>query len=144
MENFTSTEKRLGNKSSRVTSADIGVAHGRGLQHLLAHFKLCRCELEGFFNVPVSSRILESALMLHLLRRTGRDPAWQFQLQDYLCLNLHGADPVSAIAAKTVLKLQSGVKTSAAVAAVALILQPPITRALRRAGQTAAACPILR
>jgi squalene-hopene/tetraprenyl-beta-curcumene cyclase len=119
LENFAATEKWLGNSGSRVASADIGMAYGRGLRHLLAHFKPCRSKLEGFFNVPVSSRILESALMLHLLRRTGGDPAWQRQLQDYLRAKLHGADPVSAIAAKAVLKLPSGVEPSAAVAAVA-------------------------
>jgi hypothetical protein len=64
-ENFTSTEKWWGNTGFRVASADIGVAHGRGLRHLLSHFKVCRYKVEGFFNVPVSSRILESALMLH-------------------------------------------------------------------------------
>jgi squalene-hopene/tetraprenyl-beta-curcumene cyclase len=117
--NFTLTEKWLGNPGSRVASADIGVAFGRGLGHLLEHFKLCRYKLEGFFNVPVGSRILESALMLHLLRRTGGDLAWQRQLQDYLCVKLHEADPVSAMAAKAVLKLPSGIEPSAAVAAIA-------------------------
>jgi len=117
-ENFTSTKKWLVNTSSRVAS-DIGSAHYRGLQHLLAHFRICRYGLEGAFNSPVRSRILESALMLHLLRRTRRDPAWQRQLQDYLCAKLHEADAISAIAAKTVLKLPSGVEALAAVAAVA-------------------------
>lgn len=117
-ENSTSTKKWLVNTSSRVAS-DIGSAHDRGLQHLLAHFRICRYELEGAFNSPVRSRILESALMLHLLRRTRRDPVWQRQLQDYLCLKLHEADPISMIAAKTVLKLPSGVEALAAVATVA-------------------------
>jgi squalene-hopene/tetraprenyl-beta-curcumene cyclase len=118
-QNFTSTETWLGNAGFRVASTDIGVAHGRGLRHLLAHFKIFRYKVEGFFNGPVSSRILESALMLHLLRRTGEDPVWQRQLQDYLCVKLHGADPVSAIAAKAVLKLPLGVEPCAAVSAIA-------------------------
>ena len=92
-ENFTLTKKWLVNTSSRVAS-DIGSAHYRGLQHLLAHFRICRYGLEGAFNSPVRSRILESALMLHLLRRTRRDPAWQRQLQDYLCAKLHEADAI--------------------------------------------------
>jgi squalene-hopene/tetraprenyl-beta-curcumene cyclase len=118
-ENFTSTKKWLVNTDSRVASTDIGLAYDRGLQHLLAHFRLCRYKLEGAVNSPVSSRILESALMLHLLRRTRRDPVWQRQLQDYLCVKLHEADPISAIAAKTILKLPFEIEPSAAVAAVA-------------------------
>ncbi len=64
-EHFTSTETWLGTKSSGATFADISLAQGRSLHHLLTRFTLCRHKLEGFFNVPVSSRILESALMLH-------------------------------------------------------------------------------
>jgi len=69
------------------------------------HFKVSRQSDAGFFHSPVSSRVLESALMLHLLRRNEREVEWQRQLERYLIMNMENTDAIGSIAAKAVMKL---------------------------------------
>jgi squalene-hopene/tetraprenyl-beta-curcumene cyclase len=113
--NFVFSENRFPNPGSVATAGDINLAQRGGLRHLLAHFKSSELQTEGCFEAPVSSRVLESALTLHLLRRTGREPVWQHRLERYLCARVEGADVLSSLAARAVLNLPSGLDAPVAV-----------------------------
>ncbi|HET9285247.1 MAG TPA: prenyltransferase/squalene oxidase repeat-containing protein [Candidatus Angelobacter sp.] len=91
--------------SVSAQSERIIFAQGLGVRHLIEHFKVSQRGDEGFFNSPVSSRVLESALMLHLLRRIETETEWQHQLECYLRVNMDRADAIGSIAAKAVMNL---------------------------------------
>lgn len=57
----------------------------------------------AYFRSQVRSRLLETALTLHLLRREGREPEWQARLRDHLLRHREDADAfVGLLAAQAV------------------------------------------
>ncbi len=61
-----------------------------------------------FFRSKVRSRILETALMLHLLRREGLEPEWQSRLRAYLMAHCADANALESVLANQVLGREPG------------------------------------
>lgn len=57
----------------------------------------------AFIDSKVRGRVLETALLLHLLRKHDLDPKWQERLHGYVSLNAEAADPFSQLVATSVL-----------------------------------------
>ncbi|WAS91816.1 prenyltransferase/squalene oxidase repeat-containing protein [Nannocystis punicea] len=72
---------------------------------MLRHFQCPEDRGEFRFLGPASGRVLESALTLHVLRRTNIEPEWQQRLRGFLVGHSAGADPISRLFAAAALGL---------------------------------------
>jgi hypothetical protein len=78
-------------------------SHKRGLHFLTKHLVPAEDGSGFLFVGKAHSRVLESALTLHLLRESGRDWRWQNRLHGYLQVHTSQADGLSALISSVVL-----------------------------------------
>lgn len=75
----------------------------RGLRFLLSHLEPAGDGHGSFFHGPARSRVLETALTLHVLRQARIEPEWQQRLRGYLVDHAAGADEIGRLVAHAVL-----------------------------------------
>ncbi len=76
---------------------------GRAAAFLLSHRVTAEDGAGVLFYGPMKGRVLDTALTLHILQRSGLERGWQAQLSGFLLDNLAAADLFSATVARAVL-----------------------------------------
>lgn len=98
-------------QGEQIMSSHIALSEGpsirdgyqRGLRFLLRHLAPAEDGSGFLFIGKTRSRVLESALTLHLLRHSERDWRWQNRLQGYLQVHAPHADGLSSLISAAVL-----------------------------------------
>ncbi len=78
-------------------------ARERAVQFLLGHMQEAESRSGFLFYSPMSGRVLDTALTLHVLQRNGIDFAWQERLHAFLTSNVDDTDLFSSTVARSVL-----------------------------------------
>jgi squalene-hopene/tetraprenyl-beta-curcumene cyclase len=88
-----------------IADGDLALIRSRApaAQFLIQHMEPARDGSGFLFYSQMKGRLLETALVLHILQKEGVDPDWQDRLYSYLVDNISNADVFSAIVAKAVL-----------------------------------------
>lgn len=95
-------------RATRIYPPGLGeIEHGRdrGLRCLLGNFRRPPAGGERRFLGPARSRVFESALTLHVLRRANVEPEWQRRLRGFLTDHSADADAISRIIALAAMEI---------------------------------------
>lgn len=107
--------KLLSCRPRRLVEEDRHDALKRGVGFLRSSLTPAGHGAEEFFRSKVRSRILETALTLHLLQREGLEPEWQSRLRAYLMGHRAGADGLESVLANQVLGREPGSRVLSAL-----------------------------
>ena len=94
---------RIHNIDLHADAARAAAARKRAVEFLVTHMMEAESHAGFTFYSPMKGRVLDTALTLHVLQRSGHDFAWQERLRTFVMDHVDGTDLFSSTVARSVL-----------------------------------------